>query len=90
MRKYPLRISEIVSPEDMAAGRTYVKMPCKDYVQRINNAFFSGFELGSCDTAEEAKSITPDERAELCLVAAKMMDEYFADKPDEGGAQSGG
>lgn len=89
MRRYPLKLSDFVTPEDAAAGRTYVKMPYADYVHFVNNAFFAGFELGSCETAEEFKSITVQERCALTIIAKKMMDELFADVSGKGALKNG-
>lgn len=42
MKKYPLKFSNFVTQEDVAAGRTYVKMPYEDYLHAVNDAFFYG------------------------------------------------
>lgn len=83
MRKYPLKISDFLTSEDVAAGRIYAKMPYEDYVCFVNEAFFSGFELGSCETVEEFKSITVWERVKLYFMAMKMMEELYADTPSK-------
>lgn len=78
MRKYPLNFSDFVTTEDIAAGRTYAKMPFEDYLQAVNNAFFSGFALASCETAEEFRSITTWERIKLCLAATQAVEDLYA------------
>lgn len=81
MRKYPLKLSDFVTPEDIAAGRTYAKMPFEDYLKSVNDAFFSGFTLACCETAEEFRSITTWERIKICLVAMKAVEDLYAHDP---------
>lgn len=81
MRKYPIRASDIITPEDEAAGRIYVKKLCKDYLHDVNDAFFAGFELGFCKNVEEFRTISVAERCILLAMATKMMDDLFPDEP---------
>lgn len=70
MKQYPLRVEDVISKEDIAAGRTKFIFSAEEYTQVVNAAFYTGFIVALLETKEEADNLTLKERAVLCAVAA--------------------
>lgn len=104
MKHYPLRVEDVISKEDIAAGRTKFIFSPQEYVEYMNGAFYTGFITANLDTKEEADELTPTIRALLCAAAGdksallcgaedpKMLETVIAklEKSMEGASASAG
>ncbi len=69
MKQYPMHVADVISEEDIAAGRTKFIFSPEEYTQRMNGAFYTGFIVAVLETKDDADTLTVSERALLCAAA---------------------
>lgn len=73
MRQYPLTQADVISQEDLDAGRICLVHKYQDVIDMVNCAFYDGFIVGICDDKEAFNNITPEERAYAAITAIQAL-----------------
>lgn len=81
MRQYPLTPADVISQEDIDAGRVNLVYNYKTVIDMVNLAFYDGFIVGICDEKEAFENITTEERL-LAAVTAIQALAKFQGRPD--------
>lgn len=79
MRKYPVHVDDIISKERIEKGRTYIVVDCKEFVNRINEAFYDGFILSLVESKEGLQGMTAIEKTLSMAVACDKLQSVLYD-----------
>lgn len=79
MRKYPVHVDDIISKERIEKGRTHIVIDCKDFVSRINKAFYDGFILSLVESKEDLQGMTAIDRAFAMAAACDKLQSILCD-----------
>ena len=73
MRTYPLTRADVISQEDVHAGRVHLMYHYHDVTGMVNRAFYDGFIVGICDDKNAFDSITPEAYTYAAITAVQAL-----------------
>lgn len=78
--RYPVTADQVISPDDLSAGREYIVIHNTAYLREINAASYTGFLMAMCESKAEYEALDVMDRISAISMAIEIAKEFYSEK----------